>query len=519
MLAIALLALAAALIAGALAPVMRRVGFAIGAVDRPGHRKVHAADVSRLGGVAVWGAVAPVVVLAGMWGALDGAAFTHVRVMWPPLALGAAILALIGVVDDVRGLHAHTKLLAQSVAAALVVTAGCVVREATNPITGASVALGALAVPVTFVWVIGVTNALNLIDGLDGLAAGVGLIVAGTLCLISLSVGRADIAVLSGTLAGALVGFLYFNFNPATIFLGDSGSLFLGYALAVLSIESAHKGATAVLVLAPILALGVPIMDTTLTVVRRILVSASLMQPDRDHIHHRLIALGLSHRRAVLVLYVACLVLNVAAIFSVRAATRDAALVVVAVALATFLGVRKLRYHELPVRGFAMVGPHALLALADAVCLVVAYAAAVMALHGGVLPAAGIDVLRAATVAGVLELSVLLLNGVYRDDPSARRRWTTLAVSLALGAIAASVGLFATRAATYHNFATFALDVILSAALLALLRGAALVRRRLMRGTRHVLSPQIETTHAVVDTTPAVGEEVPASFATRRNVA
>jgi hypothetical protein len=309
--------------------------------------------------------------------------------------------------------------------------------------------------------------------------------------------------VLTGVLAGALVGFLYFNFNPATIFLGDSGSLFLGYTLAVLSIEAAHKGATAVLVLAPIMALGLPIMDTLLTVLRRLLVAESIMQADRDHIHHRLIALGLSHRRAVLVLYGACLVLNLAAVFSVRAATRDTALVAVAVALATFLGVRKLRYHELPLPGYAVVGPHALLALADAGCLVVAYAVAVLALHGGTMPpGAGIAVLRAATVAGVLELSVLMLNGVYRDDPSARRRWATLAVSLAIGAVAASVGLYATRAAGFHDPATFALDVILSAALLALMRGAAQLRRRVM--LRGQAAPRVEVTEASDETTRAL---------------
>ena len=498
MLASALLTLLAALGVGILAPTMRRIGFAVGAVDRPGHRKVHANEVSRLGGVAVWGAVGCAVWIAAATGVLDGATFTSVRVTWPLLATGAGLLVLVGVVDDVRGLRARTKLLAQGVAAILVASAGCVIREATNPITGASIDLGVFAVPVTLAWVIGVTNALNLIDGLDGLAAGVGLIVAGTLALISFTTGRPDVALLAGILAGALVGFLYFNFNPATIFLGDSGSLFLGYALAVLSLESAHKGATAVLVMAPILALGVPLMDTTLTVVRRLVSSGSLMQPDRDHIHHRLIALGLSHRRAVLVLYGACFLGNVAAVFSVRAATRDTALVAVAVALATFLGVRKLRYHELPVPA-AFVGPHALLALADAVCLVAAYAVAVMALHGGTIPAnAGVDVLRAATVAGVLELCVLLLSDAYREDPSARRRWTTLAVSLALGAVAASIGLFATHATAHLDVATFALNVMLAAALLALMRGAAMVRRRIMR-RRAALAPAIDAPEIALD--------------------
>jgi hypothetical protein len=335
-------------------------------------------------------------------------------------------------------------------------------------------------------WVVGVTNALNLIDGLDGLAGGVGLIVAATLSLISYSVGRPDVAMVAGILAGALVGFLYFNFNPATIFLGDSGSLFLGYALAVLAIESAHKGTTAVLVTAPILALGIPIMDTLLAVVRRLLVSASIMAPDRDHIHHRLVALGLSHRRAVLVLYAACVVLNVAAVITMRAATRDTALITVAVALVTFLGVRKLRYHELPqLPGFALIGPHALLALADAVCLVIAYAVAVYALHGGALPAdATLDIARAAVVAGVLELAVLLLSDVYRDEPAdapGRRRWRTLGLALLAGAGTATVGLIATRAARYHDPATIALDVVLAAGLLALMRGAAHARRWMMR--------------------------------------
>ena len=501
MTSIALLALVAATLTSLFAPLMRRAGFALGAIDRPGWRKVHAHEVSRLGGVAVWGAVLATVAVAMVLGALDGRAFQGARVAWPFLLGGAALVAAVGVVDDVRGLGAGPKLLVQCSAAALVVAGGCVVREVTNPFTGGATALGWLAVPVTVLWVVGITNALNLVDGLDGLASGVGLIVAGTLCLVSLGLGRTDIAVLAGILAGALVGFLYFNFNPATIFLGDSGSLFLGYALAVLAIESAHKGTTAVLVLAPMLALGFPIVEMLLTVARRLLVAlhierldpdrnvyrlltagpASVMHADRDHIHHRLMAIGLSHRRAVLVLYGACVLLNVAAAFTVRAAARDTALVTVAVALASFLGVRKLGYHEPPRSGFALVGPHALLALADAACLLAAYAGAVVALHGGALPAnAGMDILRAAVGAGVLELAVLLLNGVYRDQP-ARRQWRRLAGSLALGALAASAGLYATRTGAFHEPATMALDLVLAAALLAGTRGAAAIRRRVSR--------------------------------------
>ncbi|HXJ36082.1 MAG TPA: MraY family glycosyltransferase [Candidatus Eisenbacteria bacterium] len=507
MTAIVLLALLAATVASLAAPLMRQVGFAVGAIDRPGHRKVHEVEVSRLGGVTVWGAFVATAIVAERMGVLDAQAFTHAGVAWPLLALGAALLAAIGVVDDVRSMGAHWKLLVQIVAACLVVASGCVIREATNPLTGTSLQLGWLGAPVTICWVIGITNALNLIDGLDGLAAGVGLIVSTTLCVISFFAGRADVALLAGVLAGALVGFLYFNFNPATIFLGDSGSLFLGYALAVLSIEAAHKGTTAVLLMAPILALGIPIMETMLTVLRRLLVSASIMQADRDHIHHRLLALGLSHRRAVLVLYAACLLLNLAAVFTARAATRDTALVAVAVALATFLGVRKLRYHDLGLPGMAAIGQHALLALADAASLIVAYAVAVLALHGGSLPPnAGIDVLRAATVAGVLELCVLLLSGVYRDEPGdpSRGPWRTLGVSLVLGAIVASAGLYATRTAHFFDPTTLALDLILSAALLAALRGAAHLRRRMIALRAPAGAVTIETTPPA-EGTPAAG--------------
>jgi UDP-GlcNAc:undecaprenyl-phosphate GlcNAc-1-phosphate transferase len=276
MLPIALLALAAALVASGLAPIMRRTGFAVGAVDRPGHRKVHATDVSRLGGVAVWGAVAAVVALAGAFGVLDGADFARVRVMWVPLALGAALLAAVGVVDDVRGLHARTKLAAQFLASALVVSGGCVIREATNPISGASVALGMLAVPVTVLWVIGVTNALNLIDGPRRPRGGRGPD-RRRHALPDLAVGgprrRRDA---ERDARGRARRLPLFQLQPGDDLPRRFGSLFLGYVLAGALAEAAHKGATAVLVMAPILALGLLIMDTMLAVGRPPVVSSSM---------------------------------------------------------------------------------------------------------------------------------------------------------------------------------------------------------------------------------------------------
>src|SRR4029079_14963798 len=161
---------------------------------------------------------------------------------------------------------------------------------------------------VTVVWIVSITNAFNLIDGLDGLETGVAVLASATLLAISLSEGRADAACLWATLGGALVGFLRYNFNPASIFLGDSGSLLLGYLFAVLSIQSLQKGAAAVVVVAPLLALGLPIMEVVLTFLRRTLESGlgSVVRGDREHIHDRLVARGMTHRGAVLTLYVVC---------------------------------------------------------------------------------------------------------------------------------------------------------------------------------------------------------------------
>ena len=192
--------------------------------------------------------------------------------------------------------------------------------------------LGWLAAPLTLLWVVGTTNAFNLIDGLDGLAAGVALIASATACAVSLALNRVDIALLTVILAGASAGFLYYNCHPASIFLGDAGSLLLGYALSVLSIQASQPGTTGVVILVPFLVLGLPIVDTLLAVARRlqraaravhadagcqayrffIVGPASIVSPDQEHLHHRLLARGLTPWYAVFVLYGACVVLRMA---------------------------------------------------------------------------------------------------------------------------------------------------------------------------------------------------------------
>jgi UDP-GlcNAc:undecaprenyl-phosphate GlcNAc-1-phosphate transferase len=216
---------------------------------------------------------------------------------------------------------------------------------ATNPFTGGFVEFGRFAGLLTLLWILLITNALNLIDGLDGLAAGVAMIAAATLLAVSVGEGRVDAACLWAIILGALTGFLPYNFNPATIFLGDSGSLVLGYLLAVLSIESLQKGATAVVVLVPVLALGLPIMETVVTLLRRTIVSgiASVFRADRDHIHHRLLASGMTQRRAVLSLYAVGVAFSVLAFLAVVVNGAANAIVVGIATVALGAGIRALR--------------------------------------------------------------------------------------------------------------------------------------------------------------------------------
>ena len=333
----------AAAIAAATTPLVRRLALALGAVAKPGGRHLHAGRIPRLGGLAV---------LAGALGALaiasaSGVALTELlaaygwRSGW--LLAGVLIVVAVGAVDDVVGLGPLAKLAWQILAGVMALAGGYGFQAVTNPLTGGVVDFGLLGPLVTLAWVVGVTNAFNLIDGLDGLAAGVGLIASLTLVAVSLIEQRPDAALLASALGGALAGFLYFTFNPARIFLGDSGSLLLGYALAVLSMQSLQKGTTTVLIIVPLLALGLPLMDTALALARRGLADGAVLRADASHIHHRLLLRGLSHRRAVLVLYGVCTALGGLAFLAVAARGKVDTFIVGAVVVATFVGVRWLR--------------------------------------------------------------------------------------------------------------------------------------------------------------------------------
>jgi UDP-GlcNAc:undecaprenyl-phosphate GlcNAc-1-phosphate transferase len=296
----------AAVIALVATPVVRRLAVRHGVVDRPGHRRVNVRPVPRGGGVAVvlaFLAVATVVVVVN----------DQLRLVRTPASLdagqlvallaGGAVAAALGALDDYLDLRARWQFGSQVLLALGAVLLGIEIGFINNPFgTGRIVFAQPFAAGFTVLWIMGMINSLNFIDGLDGLSSGIALIAAVTLGIISLTtqINEPFVAVLCFALAGALLGFLRWNSHPATIFTGTSGTMFVGYTLAILSILGSAKVAVALLVL------GVPIIDTFWIIVRRVLAGRSPFTPDRGHIHHRLLDLGLSHRQTVLLIYAIC---------------------------------------------------------------------------------------------------------------------------------------------------------------------------------------------------------------------
>jgi len=279
-----------------LTPAVRMLAFKVGAMDHPDSRKVHNGIMPRMGGLAVYLAFVASVLL-----------FRQVTPQVWGLLAGATVILLVGILDDIRGLSPRVKLAGQILAALVVIVPFNIqVNFITNPLNGHMILLGALSTPVTIFWVVAVTNAVNLIDGLDGLAGGVSGIAALTMAAVTWTQWGAagmESIMMALTLVAALAGFLKHNFYPAKIFLGDTGSLFLGFTLSVMAIMGLTKSATAVSVIIPLVILGVPLMDTFFAVVRRYNEHKPIFQPDREHLHHRLMAIGLSHRQTVLVIY------------------------------------------------------------------------------------------------------------------------------------------------------------------------------------------------------------------------
>lgn len=310
----------------AMTPVVKRFAFKIKAVDVPkDNRRMHKKPIPRLGGLAI--------IFGFMVSAM---CFGTMTKSLAAILIGAMIIAVMGIVDDVKALNAKPKFLIQIFAALLVVLWGEVrVDVFTNPLvwSGQPYVVLPMWVSVIFsvLWIVLITNAVNFIDGLDGLAAGVSAIMTVSLVFISARLGEYSVAVIGTALMGACFGFLPYNFNPAKIFMGDTGSTFLGFILATLSIQGVFKSYAVISFAVPLLILGLPLFDASFAMIRRIMKGQSPMQADRGHLHHRLIDMGFSQKQTVFILYAISGVLGITAVILAESGALRAILLLICV--------------------------------------------------------------------------------------------------------------------------------------------------------------------------------------------
>ncbi len=338
----ALVAFGLAFVAAVLATLaVRRGARALGVLDRPdGFRKLDHRRTPLLGGIAIYLAFAlPVVALRFFHqNAVAQLLTQNPARLWALMGGGAVALGL-GIADDVKHVPARWKVLLQAAAACIAFAGGFSISAISHPF-GAPLELGVLVLPATIFWFLACMNAVNLLDGLDGLAAGVCLFASVSVFLVSFLFGNVLSMLLMACLSGAILGFLLFNFHPASIFLGDSGSLLLGYLVGAVSLLGVRQAGATVSLLIPVVALGVPVFDTALAIVRRWWKRVPLASPDRGHVHHVLLSRGLTQRQVVVVIYVACVVLGGAALLLASEQGERALLVLGPLAVLVFAAVR-----------------------------------------------------------------------------------------------------------------------------------------------------------------------------------
>ncbi|MFG6147972.1 glycosyltransferase family 4 protein [Halobacillus sp. B23F22_1] len=303
------------LLAVALTPLIIKFAVYIGATDQPDHRKVHTKQMPRLGGLAIF-----VSVIFGM------VYFTPYHPYLYPLLIGGVIIAITGFLDDIFSLPPLYKLGGQSLAALVVIASGVKIEFINLPF-GSPIEFGFLSIPITLFWIIGITNAINLVDGLDGLAAGISSIALLTITSMAIMIGNEFVMYMGLIVLGAALGFLVFNFYPAKIFMGDTGAMFLGFMISVLSLLG-FKNVTLFSFIIPILILGVPISDTIITIVRRMLHDQPIMKADFAHLHHNLLKLGCSHPQTVIMIYTLSALFSLAAVLFSQATLLNSLMVV-----------------------------------------------------------------------------------------------------------------------------------------------------------------------------------------------
>jgi UDP-GlcNAc:undecaprenyl-phosphate GlcNAc-1-phosphate transferase len=331
----------------ALTPAVSWLATRQGWLDRPdGQRKLHAEPVPRIGGLSVYASFAIALGVLVLWvpqaAASDGIGVNR----YAHLLLAGGAVAIIGLVDDLVGVSPWAKVFVQALAATYLYFHGFQIRALTNPF-GEPIWLGHLALPLTILWFVGMSNAINLIDGLDGLAAGVAFLATTSLFAAAALNEHWATGFMAAALGGALLGFLRYNFNPASVFLGDCGSLFVGFALAAFAITGSMKTSAAIAVAAPLLALALPIFDVMVSLLRRMVRGTGLFAADSDHIHHRLLRFGLTPRRTVVLLYGVAALLASLSLATLAGPQQVLWAVGIVFVLVVWVGLNRLGYAEL----------------------------------------------------------------------------------------------------------------------------------------------------------------------------
>jgi len=328
-------------------PVVRRKASEWGAVAQPDSgRHIHARPTPRLGGVAIYLAFIATLLCVPFLGNLVSESFRANLLKFVALLAPATFIFLCGVYDDFRGSSAPLKFTFQIIAAVMVYSAGFRIENLSTPF-GDHLSLPALlSFPVTILWIVVITNAFNLIDGIDGLAAGASVFALISILVFSVAQGNPEISLIAVVLVGSVMGFLRYNFNPATIFLGDSGSMFLGFLAAVLSLAGSQKGSTIVAIAIPLVSFGLPVTEAGLSLARRFVSGKSLFAGDRGHIHHKLLDRGMTQRQAVILLYAVCALFSLFGLMLLNPQRNLAALIFFVLGVGIVFGVQRLGYAE-----------------------------------------------------------------------------------------------------------------------------------------------------------------------------
>ncbi|MCF6459904.1 glycosyltransferase family 4 protein [Clostridium sp. Cult3] len=310
-------------------PIVKKIAVKVGAIDIPkDERRVHKKSMPLMGGLALY---ISVIVTSLLFLPIDKTLIS--------IIIGGSIICISGIIDDIKDLSPRAKLVFQIIAAIVLILGDVKIDAITNPFTKTSklIELGIFSIPITIFWVVGITNTLNLIDGLDGLAAGVAMIASLSFLFVAGKFNYIPVMIMSAIIAGGCLGFLPYNFNPAKIFMGDTGALFLGFMLASLSIEGVMKSVATIAVVVPIIILGVPIFDTTFAIFRRLLNGKSIAEADKGHLHHRLLKMGYSQKKTVLILYAISAIFGLCAVLIAKANSKRAVTMAIIVFIITIL--------------------------------------------------------------------------------------------------------------------------------------------------------------------------------------